>query len=90
MSNPNLIRHMEAVNEAITSAEKKAPHVHVGVRVDVCGTTQSGPILGWKYDERDERNFGWVEIKNYKGETVRKPLVDAALYDVRPCWDGCI
>lgn len=88
--NPNLDRHMAAVNEAITQAQARAPHAHVGVRVDICGSTQSGPILNWEYDPEGADGYGWVEILNYKGETVRKPLTDAALYDVRPCWDhGC-
>lgn len=88
--NPNLDRYMADVHMAITEAQARAPHAHAGVRVDVCGSTQSGPVLSWEYTPEGP-GYGWAEILNFRGGTVRKPLTDVLLYDVRPCWDhGCL
>lgn len=85
MSDPNLDRHMSAVNEAVLSAQAKGDHAHAGVSVGI-GEIQTGPILSWEYTP-DVEGYGWIEIRNYRGETVHKPLTAVCLPDVRPCWD---
>lgn len=63
-----------------------ATHAHCGVQVDPFGSTNCGPVLSYEFVD-DGKDFGSVEIRNYAGELVRKPLVLAKLHDVRPCWD---
>jgi len=89
--NTNLARHMQSINDALKKAEATtwASHVHAGVRADACGTTQTGPVLSWTYDPQDPETFGSIEVVNYRGETLRKPLRDVFLYDIRPCGDRC-
>ena len=84
--NPNLDRHMQWVAEALTAAHARTDHAHAGVRVGV-GSSQCGPVLGWHYDPEELPGYGWIEIRNFRGETVRKPLTDVYVHDVRPCWD---
>jgi hypothetical protein len=63
-----------------------ATHVHCGVQVDPFGSTNCGPILSYDFTD-DGEDFGYMEIRNYAGDTVRTPLRLAKLQDVYPCWD---
>lgn len=67
--------------------DSTATHVHCGVEVDLYGSTNCGPVLSYEFVD-DGGDFGSVEIRNYAGDLVRKPLRLAKLADVRPCWDA--
>lgn len=87
---PNLARHMAAVVAALTSAEERGNHVHAAVQYGPCGEAYSGPVTEWDYLAEDKEGFGSLELINFRGEAVRKPLKAVGLYDIRPCWDrGC-
>ncbi len=90
MANLNLVRYMLTVNEKLTAASQYtgSNHFHAGVRAGI-GITQCGPVLEWAFAPEDEEGFGHIVILNWKGETVRKPLTDTMVDDIRPCWDGC-
>lgn len=66
--------------------DSTATHAHCGVQVDVFGSTNCGPVLSYEFVD-DGKDFGHVEIRNYAGDLVRKPMRLAKLHDVRPCWD---
>lgn len=88
--NPNLARHMADVVAKLTDAEQRGKHVHASVQYGACGEAYSGPVTEWDYIQEDTEGFGFLELVNYAGETVRKPLVNVGLHDIRPCWDeGC-
>lgn len=86
--NPNLDRYMEDVNRRLIKAQDMGDHAHAGVRVGI-GATQTGPVLAWEFNAEDQDDYGFIEIRNYEGTTVRKPLSDVIAYDVRACWDRC-
>lgn len=89
-ANPNLVRHMQAVVAALLAAEEEGTHAHASVQYGACGEAYSGPVTEWSYVKEDEENFGFLELVNYRGESVMKPLVRVGLHDIRPCWDrGC-
>lgn len=89
-ANPNLVRHMKSVVAALLAAEEKGDHMHASVQYGACGEAYSGPVTEWSYVEEDEQDFGFLELVNFRGETVMKPLVRVGLHDIRPCWDrGC-
>jgi len=88
--NPNLARHMAEVVAKLTDAEERGNHVHASVQYGACGEAYSGPVTEWDYVAEDTEGFGFLELINYAGDTVRKPLVRVGLHDIRPCWDrGC-
>lgn len=89
-ADPNLVRHMADVVAKLTSAELRGNHMHASVQYGPCGEAYSGPVTEWDYIREDEEGFGFLELINYKGEAVRKPLVRVGLHGIRPCWDrGC-
>lgn len=85
--NPNLARHMAAVVAALTSAEQRGDHLHASVQYGACGEAYSGPVTAWDYIAEDTEGFGSLELINFRGETVSKPLVRVGISDIRPCWD---
>lgn len=88
--NPNLARHLAAVVAALTTAEEKGDHVHASVTYGACGEAYSGPVTEWDYVAQDAEDFGFLELVNYAGESVRKPFTRVGLHDIRACWDkGC-
>lgn len=86
-ANPNLARHLAAVVAALTAAEQQGDHVHASVTYGACGEAYSGPVTEWDYVAEDTEEFGFLELINYAGETVRKPFTRVGLHEVRPCWD---
>ena len=89
-ADPNLVRHMADVVAALTAAEARGTHVHASVQYGPCGESYGGPVTEWDYVAEDTEGFGFLELVNYAGETVRKPLARVGLHDIRPCWDrGC-
>lgn len=89
-ADPNLLRHMADVVAALAAAEERGNHFHASVQYGPCGEAYTGPVTEWDYVQDDEDGFGFLELINYRGETVRKPLKAVGLHDIRPCWDhGC-